>query len=106
VSEPYSWPLEPFDCRHPARAFFGDPRIGGGGGSSFHDGVDISAPDGTPVYAVAPGCVSLGGPQIVVVVTPGRSFGYWHVVPAVRSGAQVRVHGLLGQRALRLRRRD
>jgi hypothetical protein len=93
---PYPWPVEPFDRQHPVRAFLGDPRIGDGGGSSFHTGIDISVPDGTPVYAVAPGRVSLGGPQNVVVVTPARNFGYWHVVPAVANGDTVALHGLLG----------
>ena len=92
----YPWPITPFDKQHPVRGFFGDPRIGDGGGKSFHTGIDISAPDGTPVYAVAPGRVSLGGPQNVVVATPGRNFGYWHVVPAVANGVRVPLHGLLG----------
>jgi hypothetical protein len=96
MTSPYPWPLAPFDEQHPVRGFFGDPRIGDGGGSSFHNGIDISAPDGTPVYAVAPGRVSIGGPQIVVVVTTARNFGYWHIVPAVANGAQVPLHGLLG----------
>lgn len=96
VASPYPWPLAPFDEQHPVRGSFGDPRIGDGGGSSFHDGIDISAPGGTPVYAVAAGRVSIGGPQIVVVVTPARNFGYWHINPAVANGAQVPLHGLLG----------
>jgi hypothetical protein len=93
---PYSWPIAPFDRQHPVRGFFGDPRIGDGGGRSFHTGIDISAADGTPVHAVAPGRVSIGGPQIVVVATPTRTFGYWHIVPAVATGAEVPLHGLLG----------
>ena len=92
----YPWPIAPFDKQHPVRGLFGDPRIGDGGGKSFHTGIDISAPDGTPVYAVAPGRVSLGGPQNVVVATPGSIFGYWHIVPAVRNGVRVPLHGLLG----------
>lgn len=92
----YQWPVGPFDRQHPVRGFFGDPRIGDGGGSSFHTGIDISAPDGTPVHAVAPGRVSIGGPQIVVVVGPTRNFGYWHIVPAVENGDHVPLHGLLG----------
>jgi hypothetical protein len=93
---PYPWPIAPFDRQHAVRGFFGDPRIGDGGGSSFHTGIDISAPDGTPVHAVAAGRVSLGGPQNVVVVTPTRNFGYWHIRPAVANGAHVPLHGLLG----------
>jgi hypothetical protein len=92
----YPWPVAPFDRQHPVRGFFGDPRIGPGGGRSFHTGIDVSADDGTPVYAVAPGRVALGGPQIVVVVTETRNFGYWHIVPAVANGAHVPLHGLLG----------
>ena len=57
----YSWPFKPFDRQHPIRGFFGDPRtvydngilagaFEGPGTFSFHQGVDISAPDGTPIY--------------------------------------------------------
>jgi hypothetical protein len=88
--------VEPFDRQHPVRGFFCDPRVGGAGGSSFHTGVDVSAPDGTAVCAVAPGRVSIGGPQIVAVVTGRRNFGYWHIEPAVGHGARVPLHGLLG----------
>src|SRR5207249_10694512 len=58
------------------------------------------APDGTPVHAVAPGRVSIGGPQIVVVVTASRNFGYWHIVPTVANGVHVPLHGLLGHVAV------
>jgi murein DD-endopeptidase MepM/ murein hydrolase activator NlpD len=63
----YGWPVAPFDEAHPVRANFGDPRtrfdgpdtadtlIEGDGTFSFHQGVDISARDGSPVYAVASG---------------------------------------------------
>jgi hypothetical protein len=99
---PYPWPVKPFDRQHPVRGFFGDPRIAGGG-RTFHFGVDVAAPGGTPVYAVAAGKVSYGSPGevaanggIVVVEGDGRNFGYWHVAPAVQPGARVRLHGLLG----------
>jgi Peptidase family M23 len=85
------------------RGFFGDPRIARGG-RTFHFGVDVPAPGGTPVYAVAPGKVSYGSPGevaanggIVVVESDGRNFGYWHVAPAVRPGTRVALHGLLGR---------
>ena len=98
----YSWPVEPFDHQHPVRGFFGDPRIADGG-RTFHFGVDVAAPAGTPVYAVAPGKVSYGSPAdvaenggIVVVEAAGRNFGYWHVAPAVQPGVHVPLHGLLG----------
>ena len=98
----YPWPVKPFDTQHPVRGFLCDPRISGGG-RTFHFGVDVAAPGGTPVYAVAPGKVSYGTPGevaqnggIVVVESEGRNFGYWHVAPAVQQGVHVPLHGLLG----------
>jgi len=83
-----------------------DPRISAGG-RTFHFGVDIAAPAGTPVYAVAPGKASFGSPAdvtqnggVVVVEADGRNFGYWHVAPAVRPGVHVALHGLLGHIAV------
>ena len=98
----YPWPLKPFDQQHPVRGFFGDPRIADGG-RTFHFGIDIAAPAGTPVYAVAAGKVSFGLPSdvaqnggIVVVEAQGRNFGYWHVAPAVAAGTRLPLHALLG----------
>ena len=54
----YCWPLEPFDSPHPVRAYFNDPRIAEAS-EAFHFGIDISAPNGTPVYAVEAGVVHL-----------------------------------------------
>ena len=54
----YGWPVKPFDRQHPVRGFFGDPRIGmtpKGMHSGFHFGIDISCPNGTPVYATLDG---------------------------------------------------
>jgi hypothetical protein len=91
----YSWPVQPFDNQHAVRGFFCDPRIGDQGGKSFHFGVDVSAQDGTPVYAVEAGTVHLEGEQNIAVVG-SREHGYWHVVPAVTHLQQVPQHGLLG----------
>ena len=86
----HPWPLRPFDRQHPVRGLLGDPRIGDGGGKSFHFGVDVSALDGTAVYAVNPGRVSIDGQNVTVVEVEGeREHSYWHVVPEVRDGARV-----------------
>jgi murein DD-endopeptidase MepM/ murein hydrolase activator NlpD len=95
----YRWPVKPFDKAHPVRANFGDPRtrfdgpssnqtlLEGGGTFSFHQGVDISAPDGSPVYAVASGTVVRArGGRVTVDCGSGRSIQYWHIEPAVRAG--------------------
>ncbi len=94
----YGWPLKPFDQQHPVRGFFCDPRIGDKGGKAFHFGVDVSAPDGTAVYAVEGGIVHSEGAQNVAVVGAGgdHSHGYWHIIPTVRHGQRVRKHALLG----------
>jgi len=96
----YGWPLKPFDRMHAIRGAFNDPRFHVARDmtltASFHFGVDISAPDGTPVYAVEPGRVARGGDWVSVRRPNRRVFGYWHVRAVVRSGAHVRLHQLLG----------
>jgi hypothetical protein len=94
----YDWPLKPFDRQHPIRAFFNDPRIGNHGGQAFHFGIDIAAPDRTPVYAVEAGKVFFDNPRAIAVEAYDRSheFGYWHIVPIVKSHQLVRRHELIG----------
>jgi Peptidase family M23 len=97
VRPSYGWPVKPFYRQHPVRANLNDPRNGDGDAKSFHFGVDISAPDGTPVYAVEPGMVFLRrGRMAVAVKGATRTFGYWHVHPVVRNHQSVRLHQLLG----------
>jgi len=94
---PHPWPIKPFNRQHPVRGQFGDPRIGAQGGKSFHFGVDVAALDGTAVYAVAAGRVSIDGENITVIEVDGeREHSYWHVVPSVADGARVARGGLLG----------
>jgi len=92
----YSWPLEPFDRAHPVRGYFNDPRIAGSS-RTFHFGIDISAKDGASVHAVDAGTVHIeGGRSLSVVGARGRTFGYWHVIPAVQHRQEVSQHQLLG----------
>ena len=96
----YSWPVKPFHKQHPIRGTFGDPRYhldAEGQLSAFHFGVDIVARDGTPVYAVEPGVVVRRyATSVTIGRASGRRFGYWHVLPVVRSGTHVRLHQLVG----------
>lgn len=105
----YDWPVKPFDRQHPIRGTFDDPRTRTGlvdrdptNPQSFHDGVDIQVPDGTPVYAIEAGRVYLVNRYAVAVVSPSWSdwiplaFGYWHIDPVVSDHEPVAAHQLLG----------
>jgi hypothetical protein len=109
VAHAYDWPVRPFDREHPIRGTFGDPRTRTGrvdrdptNPQSFHDGVDIEAHDGTPVYSIAAGRAFLVRHSGVAVASPEWStvtpllFGYWHVDPVVADHQLVARHQLLG----------
>src|SRR5204862_8011268 len=75
VPAAYDWPLKSFDRQHPVRAFLDDPRIGHNGGLAFHFGIDVAAPDGTPVYAVEGGKVFFDSAEAIAVkVGPQHEF--------------------------------
>ena len=91
----YPWPFKPFHVQHPIRGFFGDPRtvfgniaaedgIDGLGFFSFHQGVDIVAPNGTPIYSVSDGRAHYLGEHVLNVST-GHDviFQYFHIIPVV-----------------------
>jgi Peptidase family M23 len=104
----YPWPLKPFDKPHPVRANFGDPRtvfynqppdsLDGPGRFGFHDGIDISAAPGTPVYPVVDGVARFISPTAIAVRAADRTdFRYMHIRPVVRQGQFVRArHTVLG----------
>jgi hypothetical protein len=103
ASASYGWPLKPFNRAHPVRGQLNDPRnndltFDSASSRSFHQGLDISAPDGTAVYAVAPGRVHYKDPTALAVRGKNDAviFGYWHIVPAVRDHEIVKLHQLLG----------
>src|SRR4029453_15588183 len=90
----YPWPVKPFHTQHPIRANFGDPRtrfwntmltdgLEGPGLFQFHNGIDIAAEEGTPVYPVVSGTARLIDGAAVVVRSPGRKFQYFHIHPAI-----------------------
>jgi hypothetical protein len=100
----YHYPVKPFAVQHPIRGFFGDPRTvtaapfgsdqaGSVGSFTFHNGVDISAGTGTPVYPVVSGYVKTAtGDRVIVVTGDFRTFQYFHITPVVRPGQQVRAY--------------
>jgi hypothetical protein len=92
---PYGWPLKPFNRQHPVRGYLNDPRVGLKQ-SAFHFGIDVSAKDFEPVFAVEGGVVHLEGPRNVAVVSTGRTFSYWHIVPSVAHRQTVRRGQRLG----------
>jgi hypothetical protein len=96
----YDWPLRPYKRQHAIRGGFDDPRIAYGAGdsvqTSFHFGVDISAPDYTPVYSVSAGVANPGAEKVRVRAGAGHEFAYWHIAPVVTRGQRIRLHQLLG----------
>jgi len=98
----YHYPIKPFVRQHPIRGNFGDPRTAATespfgadtqrstGSFTFHNGVDIFARTGTPVYPVVSGTARIGYADEVIVTTRHfRTFQYFHVRPLVRDGQRV-----------------
>ena len=99
IAHSYGWPLRPFGRQHAIRGGFGDPRFGARQ-HNFHFGIDIPAPGGTPVFAVAAGTVFLAPDRVTVLrgsaVGERSGFAYWHVLPAVVEHRLVRAGQLVG----------
>ena len=77
------------------RGYFNDPRISGAS-RAFHFGIDVSAPNGTPVHAVRGGTVHIEGTRSLSVSDGDVDFGYWHILPAVAHHQQVAKHQIVG----------
>jgi hypothetical protein len=99
----YGWPVKPFARQHPVRGNLGDPRIGpdrhGVMSHTLHLGVDVVAPNGTPVYATLSGWISihpLHSTTVVISDGSGRSFEYWHVNPCMTSGHATAYETVIG----------
>jgi hypothetical protein len=92
------WPLKPFHRQHALRAGLNERRDG-----SLHEGLDIQARDGQPVYAIQPGyahiLVPSGGEARVRI----GNFIYWHVTIAVKEGEYVKPYSTLVGRVNRHR---
>jgi hypothetical protein len=88
----YEWPVKPFDEQHAIRGAFDDPRDG----RSFHFGVDICVPDGTPVFAVAPGTVFRYADAVAIRQSDGHEFSYWHVAATVAEHSYVDAGAQIG----------
>ena len=93
----YPWPVRPFRSPHAVRGNVGDPRTqfalaspddeDPAGRFAFHNGADVVAPGGTPVYPVVSGIAERSGRFGVVVRAPGgRSFDYQHIEPSIGAG--------------------
>ena len=107
----FGWPVRPFHRQHLVRGTLGEPRGVLGlprepdgpswwpalrrlnpllplGRRVLHTGVDILAPDGTPVYAVESGVARMGGLGYEQSVQVGH-FAFWLLAGGVPDGARV-----------------
>ncbi len=65
---------------------------------AIHFGVDVSAPDGTAVYATPPTAWPGSRRRVVTPdrATDGSIFAYWHIQPAVQGGQRVAYKTVIG----------
>jgi hypothetical protein len=78
------WPLKPFHEQHPLRAGLNERRR-----ANMHEGVDIQAADGSPVYAIQPGTATVIGVGTVDERVQVGSYQYWHIHHRVSDGQYV-----------------
>lgn len=102
-SGPFRYPLEA-GVRRITSAFGERRSYNGGPVSSYHEGLDFGAPEGTPVYAPAAGRIALAEPLTVrgsaVVIDHGLGVysGFWHLAEIlVTAGQPVKPGDLIGR---------
>jgi hypothetical protein len=100
----YGWPLKPFHRAHPIRGNFGDPRtvfqnpfapdgLFGPGAFAFHNGIDVAALPGQPVYPVVSGVARVHDlAEVTVRASRRRVFKYMHISPDVYDGQRVKAY--------------
>lgn len=79
----FIWPLSDYSY---ISSYFGKRSSPTSGASSYHSGIDIPAPEGTPILAVCSGKVTFaswgaGGGYTIVVENDNISVSYCHVSP-------------------------
>lgn len=79
----FLWPLPGYNY---ISSYFGKRTSPTLGASSYHSGIDIPAPEGTPIFAVCSGTVTFaswgaGGGYTMVVEDDSFSISYCHVSP-------------------------
>jgi len=99
----FRYPLEA-SVRRVTSAFGERRSYNGGPASSYHEGLDFGAPEGTPVYAPAAGRIALAEPLTVrgraVVIDHGLGVysGFWHLSEIlVSAGQSVKPGDLIGR---------
>lgn len=113
-NRPLRWPIKPFDQPHQVRGVFGEVRglqaVAGTKGLQgarlheflatlnpvlvcgrriIHHGIDIVAPDLTPVYAITDGVATWGGSDNYSRFVRVGDFEYVHLKDPIREGARV-----------------
>lgn len=92
----YDWPLYLMSHQHSVRSVLDEYR--GGAAPHFHDGIDIDAEQGTPVFAVREGTAYQGGFEdgsYVWVVGPAQHW-YIHLDERMAHGEYVNIGDSLG----------
>lgn len=93
---------DPLGGRGRISSGYGPRRAPTKGASTYHQGVDMAAPAGTPVQAVQDGVVSVrtggkGGNEVIIRHPDGTSTGYSHLSKFnVQSGQTVRAGQVIG----------